>query len=146
MREFKFRAWFTKAKALVPVDTLEFFNSPDGHAMVYAKTDFEKGGWYTPLREGTQRKTVIGDSKEQVPRVIVMQFTGLKDKNGREIYEGDIIRILDDEEFDGWNEEVIFHRSCFMAGDDNLLVNVHFRSIVKGNVYENPELLEGDAK
>lgn len=75
----------------------------------------------------------------------LMQSTGLEDKNGVEIFEGDIVRIIDDGETDigwGWNEEVIFHNGAFMAGDEDLLINVNFRCLVIGNIYENPELLE----
>lgn len=83
----------------------------------------------------------------------IMQYTGLKDSKGREIYEGDIVRA-----FDRWNARVVFD-SRFIAGDDALagydvlgwwldvkaeqsLSEVHLLCEVIGNIYENPKLLE----
>lgn len=69
----------------------------------------------------------------------LMKSTGLKDKNGVEIFEGDIITIIDNGEEDigfGWNKVVIFHNGAFMVGDHNLLVNVNFRCVVINNIYE----------
>ena len=127
MREIKFRAFIKSSKKIIDVEWIDFKNKQ----ITYNSIDF--GGF----------GIVDHSSFEDIE---LIEITGLKDKNGREIYEGDIVRILDDEETnEGWNEEVIFHRSCYMAGDENLLVNVYFRSEVIGNIYENPELLEGSS-
>ena len=73
----------------------------------------------------------------------LMQSTGLKDLKGVEIFEGDVVWIIDKGEMDngwGWFEEVKFRNGSFMAGDD-FLVNSHHRCVVHGNIYEQPELL-----
>lgn len=66
-----------------------------------------------------------------------MQFTGLRDKNGREVYEGDILKshglvlpiYIDD-----------FHGLRFMWGKDQLC-KAWAEGEVIGNIHENPELL-----
>ena len=75
----------------------------------------------------------------------LMQFTGLLDKNGKEIYEGDVVRCRDTycevQEFTG---VVDFADASFRIRDDAF---THYRwqdyeVEVIGNIYENPELLE----
>lgn len=69
---------------------------------------------------------------------IVMHSTGLKDLRNVEIFEGDIVWIIDKGEMDngwGWFEEVKFSNGSFMVGDDSL-VNASHRCVVHGNIYK----------
>ena len=72
-----------------------------------------------------------------------MQSTGLKDKNGREIFEGDIVTG----DYQGTLDTVIFANGCFCL--QRAMMNYEAtwwgKEIeVKGNIYENPDLLPHD--
>ena len=77
----------------------------------------------------------------------LMQYTGIKDKNGKEIYEGDILKvenidlaqIIYDEDRMAWGIEPI---NDFYFDSPMLADNVSLELQVIGNIYENPELLK----
>ncbi len=70
-----------------------------------------------------------------------LQYTGLKDKNGKDIYEGDIVKGIINEKQDIWvidMSNLYWHQSPKGFSFDNSWIR--FRVI--GNIYENPELVE----
>ena len=84
--------------------------------------------------------------------VIIMQSTGLTDKNGVEIFEGDVVEHLDFNSNEISKSEVRILKGCFylVISVDGFKYDVPMMDLIdnecileiKGNIYENPELLE----
>jgi len=122
MREIKFRAWDINEKCFEIIESLYWF---------------EENGVRT------------SDGNGHSSKYIIEQFTGLHDRNGKEIYEGDVVTS---DIHVPQNMEVRFAEGGFCAwwGDDDLLIDMaHFYNSrgccieVIGNIHENPELLNG---
>lgn len=140
MREIKFRCWDKDEKLMKEVNGINF-----------------------PLSKSSGKDITSYNQKEDYYEWIydyeLMQYAGLKDKNGTEIYEGDIVRIKN--EMVDWVGKVIFKDCKFCIEINtrystfwnsfekitkmqnmNATITLHNSFEVIGNIYNNSNLLE----
>ena len=130
MRDIKFRCWDTENKEMLEVQELDYEDSYNGQPMI--------------------RTTMYSDYFD-TEDMILMQYVGLKDKNEKEIYEGDIVkfRFKDDrEEFPdliGYIEyQTTFTAFRIMSNQGSFKIDITEIKFIEviGNIYKNLELLE----
>jgi uncharacterized phage protein (TIGR01671 family) len=142
MREIKFRAWHREKNVMLTVTTISWMKNADG----------------SPLCGCDGYNKTIPHTNFGLHDVEVMQYTGLKDKNGKEIYEGDILCVLEDvvaDTIDGFNRyekegdfmKVVFDKygRWSVKGnsmvDGELLHDMLSDAEIIGNVHESPDLI-----
>lgn len=119
-REIKFRAWESKEKRWA------------AHRIM-------------PVLKGIIERLTLKDCLPISGRLIIEQYTGLKDRHGKEIYEGDIVRF-----YDRFVSKVEWKNARFCKdlnnGDGYTLLSEDDSGYyeVIGNIHENPELLGGE--
>lgn len=136
MREYKFRAWDKDNKEML----YQGSNTTYNNSVMDCRIVLDELGFDVLVR-------LYGkDEYEYRNNCELMQYTGLKDKNGKEIYEGDVVRIddlgigiVDYEEgrFAMRRREERFCWPVYCRIDHSPFVPE-----VIGNIYENPELLK----
>lgn len=134
MREIKFRAWDKKSKKMRTVESIGFGE------LSYYKEGYPVANMIG--RDCINDKDIIihRDSYQHE----IMQYTGLKDKNGIEIYEGDIVRCYGGEFCQGVYEYDESIRIDSLTNPFTMLCLTESENLeVVGNIYKNPELLEG---
>jgi len=148
MREIEFRAWDNKREVLVTQDNVE------------DQVEFDDdGGGYGPYYgdEWFPAKKILSifDYFQKIARddrFIVEQFTGLRDKNGTKIFEGDIVKTYCADYTHQWEDigKVTSTDSAWgiMSFDERHFLAFNKASAlvreyeVIGNIHDNPELLE----
>ena len=134
MREIKFRAWDKNDKRIfIDPQMIDFYNKKIGYMQ-----------YQTEYMPDTSYSIPVGFEEFEYSEL--MEWTGLYDKNGEDIYEGDII-------FESFGEKyykVIFENVSFKAEFNGDFDEYSFDLIdvvaqgceIVGNIYENPELIK----
>lgn len=124
MRDIKFRCWDTENKQMLKVQELDFEDTFYGGRL-------------------SIRADMYNDYFD-IEDMILMQYTGLKDKNGKEIYEGDIVKSYyyipneDGTEGERYVVKLINYNETLCKYNIDMFENLE----IIGNMWDNPELLE----
>lgn len=146
MREIKFRAWNIKECRMYKVQKILLGAAGEGAFQVDGISFAPIQDYFQPNKICTMNWCPENDcGQEDAEHCELMQFTGLLDKNGTEIYEGDIMQFYDKVNEKNVALPVIFDDGQWLMDDGNwklyLYENKKIVEII-GNIYENTELLK----
>lgn len=135
MREIKFRIWHKESKTMIYLDGI--WVCGEYSSLCFDSTEDKYDG--------------IGRlpdyPKDKIENYKLMQYTGLKDENGKEIYEGDILSPNDEEDNSMGVVKYDNTKGSYYIDFENgsCVSNFDYAKFLEvvGNIYENPELLEG---
>ena len=140
-RIIKFRAWDDVEKKMY--SAVDIFNDP------------KNGIWYEDDQDGSLSINKIMDNYGIRRKLISMQFTGFLDVNKKEIYEGDIVKYVIDDQYANMGThigEIMFSSGSFRSNidftrphryGDNMSYHPAVNDcVVLGNVFENKDLLK----
>ena len=136
MREIKFRAWDKEYEKMTYFDDEDYDYNPP---LVFRLDQvFKKDSNYDDYEDF--------EYNDITDKVEIMQYTGLHDKNGKEIWEGDILQIDVDKAWVMWNDKYGYFQLVPIGDyyfDSDVIGQAleYTKPEVIGNIYENKELL-----
>lgn len=152
-RKIKFRVWDKYKKQMYPISSIDYDIFSQEIRIIAVG---HKNGMCTSYNKNHNSE------KCDITALELMQYTGLHDKNGKELYEGDIVKITEKEKISKhkvismkpiiadieWSEEYLTYtlittsvKDAFESLTDYL---DEYDIEVIGNIYDNPELLGGE--
>ena len=126
-REIKFRVWCNRTKEWLKYDEYGIL----ANGKLIARSEYNEVGSQKAYTENSRVDATVSF------------WTGLKDKNGKEIYEGDILSMHNGQ----YNSQVVWDTDRYIAdhigngGSESITTFIEDLEII-GNIYENPELLK----